>query len=63
MDGSSMATPHIAGLAALLMSVKPDKTIVEIERAILGSCTPLPGQPRHRQNRGVPDAVAALKLL
>ena len=63
MDGTSMATPHIAGLAALLMGAEPSKTIDEIEQAIFDSCTPLAGEPQDRQNRGVPDAVKALELL
>ena len=63
MDGSSMATPHIAGLAALLMSKVPGATIDEIETAIFDSCTQLPGESVERQNRGVPDAVKALGLL
>jgi subtilisin family serine protease len=63
MDGTSMATPHIAGLAALLMQAKPTRTIDEIETAIFGSCAPLKGVSHDRQNRGVPDAVKALGLL
>lgn len=63
MDGSSMATPHIAGLAALLMQARPTKTIDEIEKAIFDSCTPLAGEATDRQNRGVPDAVKALSFL
>jgi subtilisin family serine protease len=63
MDGSSMATPHIAGLAALLMQAAPAATIDQIERAIFDSCRRLKGQPQERQNRGVPNAVKALALL
>jgi len=63
MDGTSMATPHVAGLAALLMQADPAKTIDQVEAAIFGSCTPLKGVPPARQNRGVPDAVKALALL
>lgn len=63
MDGSSMATPHIAGLAALLMEAEPAKSIDQIEVAILNSCKPLAGEPIERQNRGVPDAVKALTIL
>lgn len=63
MDGSSMATPHVAGLAALLLQSKPTATIDAVEKAILDSCFPLPSESHDRQNRGVPDAVRALSLL
>jgi len=63
MDGTSMATPHIAGLAALLMQAKPAKTIDEVQKAIFDSCAPLKGELAERQGRGVPDAVQALALL
>ncbi|MEJ7592424.1 MAG: S8 family serine peptidase [Planctomycetaceae bacterium] len=63
MDGSSMATPHIAGLAALLWSAVPAATVDQVEQAIFTSCQKLPNEPDSRQNRGVPDAVAALAEL
>jgi subtilisin family serine protease len=62
MSGTSMATPHVAGLAALLMEAKPDRTIDDIERAILESCDPK-GLPAERAGRGAPNAVRALGLL
>ena len=62
-SGSSMATPHIAGLAALLWQAKPGATVEEIEAAILKSCKRPGSMPAARANRGVPDAVAALALL
>jgi subtilisin family serine protease len=63
MDGSSMATPHVAGLAALLMQAEPTKTIDLVEAAIFDSCTRLAGETAERQNRGVPNAVKALEIL
>ncbi len=63
MSGSSMATPHIAGLAALLWQAKPHATIDEIENAIFQSCKRPPAMPLARANRGVPDAVDALAIL
>jgi len=63
MDGTSMATPHIAGLAALLMQARPKATIARIERAIFESCQLEPTMPADRANRGLPDGVRALALL
>jgi subtilisin family serine protease len=62
-SGSSMATPHVAGLAALLRQARPRATVNEIEAAILESCTRPATMPESRANRGVPDAVKALELL
>jgi len=59
-DGSSMATPHVAGLAALLFSAKPDATIDEVERAIVNSCTRPAGADPDRIGAGIPDGIAAL---
>lgn len=62
-DGSSMATPHVAGLAALLLEAKPDATVSELEKAILASCKRPAGMALPRCNRGVPDAERALAVL
>jgi subtilisin family serine protease len=63
MDGTSMATPHLAGLAALLMEAHPQKRIDEIEDAIFRSCRRPPGFQPSRGNRGIPDGVKALDVL
>jgi subtilisin family serine protease len=63
MDGSSMATPHVAGLAALLFEAKPDASVGEIETAIFDSCELPASMQRARAGRGIPDAVRALKAL
>jgi subtilisin family serine protease len=61
-DGTSMATPHIAGLAALLIEANPQVTVDQLERAILESCQ-LGTMAPHRAGRGLPDAVVALSKL
>jgi subtilisin len=63
MDGTSMATPHIAGLAALLLQAKPTATMAELENAIIRSGARLPGMTADRAGAGVPDAEKALQTI
>ncbi len=63
MSGSSMATPHVAGLAALLIQAAPSATPGQIEKAIFDSCTLPIGMHPDRGNRGIPDAMKAFMLL
>lgn len=63
MSGSSMATPHISGLAALLLQAKPGATVDELENAIIGSCEMPTSMATSRCGHGIPNAKRALKLL
>jgi subtilisin len=62
-SGTSMATPHVAGLAALLFGAHPEATADQVERAILGSCTLPPGMLPERGSLGIPDGPTALAKL
>jgi subtilisin len=63
MDGTSMATPHVAGLAALLRQAKPKASVDQIEAAIFGSCGPVQKDASSRTERGLPNGPRALGLL
>jgi subtilisin family serine protease/sugar lactone lactonase YvrE len=41
-SGTSMATPHVAGAAALLLGVMPNLTVGQVRQRILGSTEPIP---------------------
>jgi len=72
-DGTSMATPHVTGLAALVLAHHPDfrtpalrlPTAARVDRLfeiLRQSCRPLSLQDPTRTGAGLPDAVRALAL-
>lgn len=63
MSGTSMAAPHISGLAALLWEAAPEATEDEIEAAIFQSCRKPPGGYPASYGFGYPDAAEALRLI
>ena len=62
-SGTSMATPHVAGLVALLRQKNPNATVDQIKTAILNSTQFRPSPPNNDIGWGVIDCLAALNAL
>ncbi|MDH6550651.1 S8 family peptidase [Streptomyces sp. SAI-041] len=61
MSGTSMATPHAAGGAAILAQRHPDWTGARIKQALTASTTPTTGATGHQQGTGRLDVSRALE--
>jgi subtilisin family serine protease len=64
LNGTSMATPHVSGLAALLWALAPAARATDIRNAILASAHDLgPSGYDIQYGNGLIDAAAAVKLI
>jgi subtilisin family serine protease len=68
LSGTSMATPHVAGVAALMSSTKSTLTAIEMATALRATARPLTDSaadpvPNPRYGSGLVDARAALDQL
>ncbi|MEV0388374.1 S8 family serine peptidase [Nonomuraea sp. NPDC050643] len=61
MSGTSMATPHVAGAAALLRQARPGLTAAELKSLLMATARPGQGIPVDAQGTGRIDVAAALK--
>jgi subtilisin family serine protease len=62
--GTSAATPHVAGIAALMMQANSAVTAAQIYTALRSGATPMSGNsPNYTSGYGFVQAVASLALL
>ncbi|WP_237110058.1 S8 family serine peptidase [Nonomuraea sp. MG754425] len=60
-SGTSMATPHVAGVAAILAQRHPDWTGAQLKAALIGSASPADGVTPYQQGAGLTDLTRVLK--
>ncbi len=59
-SGTSMATPHVAGVAALVLSHEPNLTNIELKNRLLQTARPIAGLKGKTQTGGLVNAFNAL---
>jgi serine protease AprX len=62
LSGTSMAAPHIAGIAAQVLQVDPTLTPEQVEAVLVSTATRY-GEPGHAAGAGLVDAVAAVQAV
>ncbi len=63
MSGTSMAAPHVAGAAALLRQLNPQRTPAQVKAALMGTSKQLSGTAATDHGAGRIDLVAAAKAV
>ncbi|QNE18951.1 S8 family serine peptidase [Kribbella qitaiheensis] len=61
LSGTSMATPHVAGAAAILLQQHPDWTGAQVKAVLTGSAKPAGGSGAFDQGAGRIDVARAIK--
>jgi hypothetical protein len=60
LSGTSMSTPHVAGIVALMAQHLPSLTAAQAETVLTGTAVAIPGVPASAQGSGITTADAAL---
>lgn len=59
LSGTSMATPHVAGVVALMLQANPDLPPAAVKRVLVDTATPMPAYSVYTAGAGYVDAHAA----
>lgn len=62
LTGTSMASPHVAGVASLILSVNPNLTPVEVRSLLMRSVSPMAHLKGKIASGGVVDAAKAVAM-
>jgi serine protease AprX len=62
MSGTSMASPELAGIVALILEANPDLRPADVKRVLQITARPIAGVPFYRQGYGNADPAAAVEL-
>jgi len=62
MSGTSFAAPHVAGVAALMLSVNPNLTPAQLRTNILSTARTVTGLQNRVSTGGIVDALAAVEV-
>ncbi len=62
-QGTSMATPHVAGLVAMMLSRNPSLTPAQVETLLKNNARPLPGTCSGGCGAGLVDATATMQAV
>lgn len=62
LSGTSMATPAVTGVVALLVEANPSLTPAQLRQVLQITAKPIPNVPFHRQGYGYVDASGAVDL-
>ncbi|NMB74434.1 MAG: S8 family serine peptidase [Myxococcales bacterium] len=63
MSGTSMATPHVAGLCALMFSIRPDLDMLQVKNTLIGTIDPVADLQGRCVSGGRVNALRALQAI